>query len=143
MPIQTEREAVMSYCINRELVRPKTNVITAIIYLLILEIIIIALSYLFAYIFNWLGISLTYSITYSLITISVLYLSLKKLSILSIELYQHYASDQTRRKCTLKPSCSEYTILALKKYGIIKAFYKSYIRLFNTCNGNVYRIDYP
>ena len=143
MSTQDEQEVVMKYCINRELVRPKTNIVTVLKYLLIIEILIIALSYFFIYTLNWFDISLSYSIVYSMTSIGIIGVSLKKISILSIELYQHYASVQTRSKCTLKPSCSEYTIMALKKYGLIKAFYKSYIRLFKTCKGDVYRIDYP
>jgi len=143
MPTQYEREAVMKYCINRELVRPKTNFVTALKYLLIIEILIIALSYCFVNILHWFGISLSYSIVYSITSVGIICASLKKISILLIELYQHYASGQTRRKCTLKPSCSEYSIMALKKYGILKALYKSYNRLFKICKGNVYRIDYP
>ncbi len=143
MPTQHEQEAVMKYCINRELVRPKTNIVTALKYLLIIEILIIALSYSFVYMLHWFGISLSYSTVYSITSVGIICASLKKISILSIELYQHYASEQTRRKCTLKPSCSEYSIMALKKYGVIKALYKSYNRLFKICKGNVYRIDYP
>lgn len=42
-----------------------------------------------------------------------------------------------------KPTCSEYAILALKKYGLVKGLYKIYIRLFKTCRGIEYGIDYP
>ena len=37
----------------------------------------------------------------------------------------------------------EYAILALKKYGLVKGLYKIYIRLFKTCRGIEYGIDYP
>lgn len=60
-----------------------------------------------------------------------------------IRLYQHYADEEIRRRCLFEPTCSEYTILALKKYGIIGGLIKSYDRLFNRCKGNIYRIDYP
>lgn len=143
MPSQHEQETVLKYCINRELVRPKTNIVTALKYLLLLEILIIALTYCFVYLFLWFGVSLSFSVAYSLTSIVVFIVRLKKICIISVELYQHYASDETRSRCTLKPSCSEYTILALKRYGILKALHKSYHRLFKTCNGAVYRIDYP
>ena len=38
---------------------------------------------------------------------------------------------------------AEYAILALKKYGLVKGLYKIYIRLFKTCRGIEYGIDYP
>ena len=36
-----------------------------------------------------------------------------------IECYQHYAADEVRRNCRCLPSCSEYSILVLKKYMVI------------------------
>ncbi|KAA5217934.1 membrane protein insertion efficiency factor YidD [Bacteroides finegoldii] len=60
-----------------------------------------------------------------------------------VKLYQRYAPEETRRKCLYKPTCSEYAILALKKYGLVKGLYKIYIRLFKTCRGIEYGIDYP
>ena len=61
----------------------------------------------------------------------------------AIRLYQRYAPDDIRRRCLFKPTCSEYAILAIEKYGVIIGLIKSYIRLFKKCRGNIYRIDYP
>jgi putative component of membrane protein insertase Oxa1/YidC/SpoIIIJ protein YidD len=140
---QYEQESVRKYCISREIIRPKANVLTAIRYLLILELLIIGLSYGMNYLLVLFGISTTYPKLYFISSILVVLVSLKRSLILSIQIYQHYASEPTRRKCTLKPSCSDYSILALKKYGVILGSYKSYIRLFKKCKGNVYEIDYP
>ena len=60
-----------------------------------------------------------------------------------VECYQHYASEATRRKCKCVPSCSEYAILCLKKYGLIKALLKIKKRLFVTCQGFDYILDDP
>jgi putative component of membrane protein insertase Oxa1/YidC/SpoIIIJ protein YidD len=79
---------------------------------------------------------------YSLISIVVFLIFSKKIFITLIQLYQHYASESTRRQCTLMPSCSEYALLALSKYNTFKALYKIYIRLTRKCKGN-YQIDYP
>lgn len=67
----------------------------------------------------------------------------KPLLILCILCYQHYAPDHLRRSCLCKPTCSEYAILVLKKYCIIKALVLIYIRLFKTCSGKVFLIDTP
>jgi putative component of membrane protein insertase Oxa1/YidC/SpoIIIJ protein YidD len=67
----------------------------------------------------------------------------KKLIIGLIKLYQHYAPERIRRKCIFKPTCSEYMILAIKKYGLIKGLYKGFYRLFVKCRGYYYSIDYP
>ena len=68
---------------------------------------------------------------------------LKKLVIVSIECYQHYASEGIRRTCLCKPTCSEYAILVLKKHYLWKALRLMYIRLKITCTGNLYKIDFP
>ncbi|MGM0648277.1 MAG: membrane protein insertion efficiency factor YidD [Bacteroidota bacterium] len=138
-----EQESVRDYCHKREIVRPKTNILFVLKYLFFLEVLIFVLYFFVDYLLVWFGISVTFSVLFFFVSALVLLLNSKRISILFIELYQHYASEQTRRRCTLKPSCSEYAILAIKKYGIIKGLYKAYNRLFIVCKGNVYRIDYP
>lgn len=68
---------------------------------------------------------------------------LRMAAIGAVKLYQHYAHEDIRRRCLFKPTCSEYAILALKKYGVIIGLIKTYNRLFRKCRGNIYRIDYP
>ncbi|MBQ8782837.1 MAG: membrane protein insertion efficiency factor YidD [Clostridia bacterium] len=68
---------------------------------------------------------------------------LKKAIIGAIRLYQHYAPEDIRRRCLFKPTCSEYAILAVKKYGVVIGLFKAYKRLFKRCRGNIYMIDYP
>ena len=143
MPNNSEQETVRQYCFCRELVRPKTNILKAIFWLLLFEMINVALFYCISLLCALFGISLSSSLIYLITSILVLSISIKKICILLIELYQHYASERIRRRCTLMPSCSEYTKLALYKYGIILGLYKSYIRLFKKCGVNLYQIDYP
>lgn len=111
------------------------------------------------HLFNWLGIfsSLPSSLLAFYYThpnwFTVLYFFLiylltglicaKAALIGTIRLYQHYAPEEIRRRCLFKPTCSEYAILALQKYGIIIGLFKTYVRLFKKCRGNIYRIDYP
>ena len=58
-----------------------------------------------------------------------------------IRLYQRYARSDLRLRCVYDPSCSEYSILALKKYGLIRGICKSHDR-YKRCHppGGV---DYP
>lgn len=58
-----------------------------------------------------------------------------------VRLYQRYASAETRLRCCLTPSCSEYTILALKKYGTVIGGIKSINRLIRCKPPS--GIDYP
>ncbi len=65
------------------------------------------------------------------------------LAIKTIECYQHYAKEETRRRCMCIPSCSEYAILCLKKYGFFHALLKIRKRLFVTCKSFDFIIDNP
>lgn len=59
-----------------------------------------------------------------------------------VKLYQHYASEDVRHRCRMMPSCSEYTIISLRKYGLVIGLLLSFIRLYKRCDGT-YRIEYP
>jgi len=58
-----------------------------------------------------------------------------------VKIYQHYARSETRLRCCFEPSCSEYAVLALKKYGAVVGVVKA-IRRLRRCHppGGV---DYP
>lgn len=60
-----------------------------------------------------------------------------------IECYQHYASEERRRRCLCIPSCSEYAIRCLKKYETAYALIRIRKRLFVTCRGDSYIVDEP
>ena len=68
---------------------------------------------------------------------------LRRALIGAIRLYQRYAPEDVRRRCLFLPTCSEYGILALQKYGLVIGLWKLYDRLVVRCRGNVYRINYP
>jgi len=137
-----EQEALINYCINRELERPKTSIFTAMKYLIVLELATLLFAYILAKLFVFVGFRYSFILLHFFVSVILIVMFVKGFSILFIELYQHYASEEKRRKCTLKPSCSEYAILALNKYRILKALKMIYIRLFRKCNG-IYNIDYP
>lgn len=65
------------------------------------------------------------------------------LGVKAVECYQHYASEDRRRRCLCIPSCSEYAILCFKKYFFIKAIFKIRKRLYKTCRGDEYKRDDP
>ncbi len=71
----------------------------------------------------------------------VLLLTLKYIFIWFIRIYQRYAKSETRLRCCYTPSCSEYAILALKKYGLIFGSIKAVKRLLRC--GPPGGIDYP
>ena len=49
--------------------------------------------------------------------------------ILSIKIYQLFISPIIGQNCRYLPTCSEYTIECLKKFGIIKGIFLSFKRI--------------
>lgn len=159
MPSPEEQEAVVWYVLERPLVRPNTSYKKAALCVLIFLVANCGATILLYYLIRWLGISsiLPQSIdrfyaehhTTFVILLTLLQffiggvIALKPALIGAIRLYQRYAPERVRRKCLFKPTCSEYAILAIEKYGVIRGLYKSYIRLFKKCRGRIYRIDEP
>lgn len=64
------------------------------------------------------------------------------ISIQLILLYQRLAPQKIRDACRFDPSCSNYAILALKKYGFIQGWKMTYQRL-KRCKYPNGGIDYP
>lgn len=53
----------------------------------------------------------------------------KKFIITLILIYQKVAPERIRSACLFEPSCSNYMLLAIKKYGLIKGVFKGIKRL--------------
>ena len=70
-----------------------------------------------------------------------LFLRLKSIVIFFIQIYQILTPMTIRCRCCLTPTCSEYAILAIKKYGLIIGIIKAIKRL-KRCNGQPGK-DYP
>lgn len=159
MPSQEEQIIAEEYVLERPLDRPDTDIKKAVKSVVVYLLSSLAMGFSMLYLFSWLGIFALFSdcicdfreqhsIWFSILFILLVYFivglfCLKKVVIGCIKLYQHYAPEQIRRRCLFKPTCSEYAILAIQKYGLIIGLIKSYIRLFKKCRGNIYRIDYP
>lgn len=159
MPSLEEQKAVVWYVLERPLVRPNTSYKKAALYVLLFFVANCGATILLYYLLRWLGISsflpkvisgfYTEHHTVFVILLTLLQffiggvIALKPALIGTIRLYQRYAPERVRRKCLFKPTCSEYAILAIEKYGVIRGVYKSYIRLFKKCHGRIYRIDEP
>jgi len=145
MPSEEEQEEAWRYVCQRVLERPSANILCAsknMFVFLMSEILLTASTYmLFAK-------CTSHSISFAIILFSVYmlfgFVIVSKRAIIGlVKMYQHYAPERIRRKCLFKPTCSEYMILAIEKYGVLKGLYKSIYRLFFKCSGFVYSIDYP
>jgi len=53
----------------------------------------------------------------------------KQTAIGCIHLYQRYAPIEIRARCCMVPSCSQYSIMAIERYGVIIGLRKTYSRL--------------
>jgi putative membrane protein insertion efficiency factor len=96
--------------------------------------ILIALGVLLPQPWNWWGMG-GYSLFHLL-------LALKASCIQAVLLYQHFAPERIRRKCRFEPSCSEYMLLSLKKYGPIRGLFKGISRL-RRCHLQQGGYDFP
>lgn len=159
MPSLEEQEAVVWYVLERPLVRPNTSYKKATLCVSLFLIANCCATILLYNLIRCLGIFpffprvissfCTEHHTIFIISLTLLQfltggvIALKSALIGAIRLYQRYAPEHIRRKCLFKPTCSEYAILAIEKYGVIRGGYKAYIRLFKKCRGRTYRIDEP
>lgn len=159
MPSQFEQDISEAYVCDRQISRPDLNIWKATKKVTVITLATVLLALILNYVLYSFGLFTHFPVEiqkfhsdnpklfFFLFTTGLGVLAfvifLRKILIGIVELYQHYASEDVRRRCLFKPTCSEYTILALKKYGVIIGLYKAYIRIFKKCRGNIYRIDYP
>ena len=69
-------------------------------------------------------------------------LLLKYVLIFIVKLYQKIAPISIRSKCRFEPSCSNYMLQSLEKYGLLKGLKKGINRL-KRCNIDNGGYDYP
>ena len=159
MPTEWEQDVAYSYVNERQMVRPNTNIktvlISVLLFMFITAICIWGIHYvlrsvgIFAYLPSKIENFYDVHRVWSIVTLCVIVICFellfcfKYIIIGAIKLYQHYAPEKIRRRCLFMPTCSEYTIMAVKKYGCIIGLCKSYYRSVYRCQGIIYQIDYP
>ena len=145
--IQADKKSQLeakNYVLNKTIIRPKATIWSPV--LLFVSLIfagmgvgIVILKILDLYI----AVNMICSVMIILGSIFLLLLlGLKRILILCVACYQHYAPEEYRRMCLCKPTCSEYALIVLKKHNLFKAMYLIYVRLTRTCR-DTYKIDYP
>lgn len=147
MPSQEEQDTVARYVLKRPLVRPNTSYKKAAFYIMLFLLANVLMTYFLYQAFQRLGIFLSKPSGVLLLALFQFAIGgalvAKRAVIGAIHLYQKYAPETIRRRCLCKPTCSEYAILAVEKYGVIRGLLKVRVRLFKTCVGRVYFIDEP
>ena len=66
---------------------------------------------------------------------SYVFLRLKDIAIFCVKLYQRFAPEKTRHKCGYFPTCSDYMILSIQKYGLMIGLIKGFRRI-KRCDGS-------
>jgi len=66
----------------------------------------------------------------------------KKFIISLIRFYQRHASLRLRAACRFTPTCSEYAVLAIEKYGVISGIVRGFRRVIS-CHEPNGGVDYP
>lgn len=77
-----------------------------------------------------------------LVSILIIAIKLKYIFIWIVSFYQHFAPISVRSMCRFEPSCSEYMILAIKKYGAIRGVRVGLFRIIR-CAKMDGGFDYP
>jgi len=68
---------------------------------------------------------------------------LKDLVILLIKFYQKFISPLTPGNCRYYPSCSNYAVMAIEKYGVLKGSLKAFYRILRCNPFSKGGVDYP
>ena len=153
---EDEQKEAEKYVNEKDMIRPKTSVLTVIKYYFIFSTSTLGITVLVYFFlrFCFPGIArdieraveekpfITLIVVWAICHVIGFIVILKQMVIGFVHLYQHYSPEEVRRNCLFKPTCSEYMILAIEKYGLYRGILKSFDR-FKRCHGNTYQIDYP
>jgi len=153
---EEEQKEVEKYVLEKDLNRPKTNILTVIKSYFIFSTSTLGVTVLVYFFLRFCFPDIAREIERSVIerpflTLIIVWAAfhiigflvvLKQIVIGFVHLYQHYSPEDVRRSCLFKPTCSEYMLLAIEKYGLLKGVFKSFGR-FKRCHGDIYSIDYP
>ena len=80
---------------------------------------------------NWVATLLASTITSVILTLGILSKSVVRVLVNG---YQRRAPAQVRLLCKQTPSCSEYFLLSVENYGVLRGVYRGWCRLKN-CDG--------
>ena len=113
------------------LIRPSINYSGIVQYLLCMFVFIGSSALITIFIFNI--VKLEYEIVTQINqciiilfwALSFLIFTLNRVYIFSVRMYQRYANAEIRLRCCFQPSCSEYSILAVRKYGLLVGLKKT------------------
>lgn len=123
---------------KRVIVRPKVNWLGLLLWILIPILCVAILLF-----FDLCGMG-RFQKMCIILALGVLYVGVtaRWAAISIIKVYQRFAPESVRMKCRFEPSCSQYMVQAIKKYGLIKGAKRGMNRL-GRCNINGGGFDEP
>lgn len=135
---------------GQKLIRPEIKYGKAIFFVVLVLACVAVLSFALLKIiapYEWYrAIDMPWWLQYLLVYLTGVVLSVilfsKEILIFIIRLYQRYGPYDIRSRCLYIPNCSEYMILAIKKYGLIRGVIKG-VKRFQSCYGPNGGEDYP
>jgi putative membrane protein insertion efficiency factor len=113
---------------KRKIVRPNVRLGWAILCVLITVVVSLGLSFLAYLLTNAVWVAIVTGIAVILITLVVF---AKRIFIWLIKAYQKFAPAKLRERCRYEPSCSNYMIASIEKYGLLKGAKKGFKRWGN------------
>ncbi len=124
----------------RRLIRPRINWFSYILNVLVPPLVCAALIFIAV---KHLHLKLWVAVILGLALLSgYVLLRAKSFLIGIVRLYQRFAPASLRNKCRFEPSCSQYMVLSIQKYGAFKGLKKGIGRICR-CNIKNGGFDYP
>lgn len=133
---------------KQKMIRPELHIKKAVAVSILLFLMDNALAYVtvkairILNILNFASWESLYAILVAFFLIGTLILFAKRIVIFTIRIYQKFAPFDIRSSCLFVPNCSEYMILAIQKYGLIKGIKKG-VNRYKRCRVPNGGIDYP
>ena len=135
--LRTDADSIRFYCRHHELNRPHINWILIVSVIIVFELLVYVCL-------GWLPLSVSSFLLLAEAVHFVAFLVFGRTILrLIVKIYQRYAPESLRRQCSCKPTCSEYALLALRKYAWPKALMLIIRRVAHTCQEPGYKTDYP
>ena len=126
---------IFRYVHERELIRPRFSIPKLAAWM----VVTVVVAFLSSSVLNLYNVARPYLWG----TVAALFLMVRRLVIATVQVYQRYSPEDVRRSCMLMPTCSEYCILAVRKYGALIGCTMTLYRLLFKCRGQIYREDWP
>ena len=137
MDLSIDEDSIRHYCNHHELSRPDINWPLIVSVVLAFEILLCSCVSMFPLSTG------SFFLLVEVVNIAVIILFGRTILSIAVQIYQRYAPESLRRQCTCRPTCSEYALLALKKYYWPKALLLIIRRVTRTCQQPGYKIDFP